>query len=161
MGRENRNLLSSRGGERGVTGSRVGEQLCPVVPHTSSPSTHQSGPGKKTGNRRDRCPPSTALQLRHRGLRSGVRGILPAHTAWLTPTGPPPHSTLTLYPSAAAQSLPTKHSQAVPMAGICSSPETCLAEGQAGRCTSRVLETLPFLHCHPHPHPEPFWDPFP
>lgn len=107
-------------------GSRVGEQLCPVVPHTSSPSTYQSGPGKETGNRRGRHPLPTALQLRHSGSRSCVCSILPAHTAWLTPTGPP--STLTLYPRAAAQSLPTKHSQEVPVAGICSSPETCPAE---------------------------------
>lgn len=125
-------------------GSRVGEQLCPVVPHTSSPSTYQSGPGKETGNRRGRHPLPTALQLRHSGSRSCVCSILPAHTAWLTPTGPPPHSLCTpgLQPRVSLPSTAKKFlwQEYAPL------QKPALQRLRAGRYTSRVLETLPFLH---------------
>lgn len=142
-----------------LEGSRVGEQLCPVVPHTASPqhTPVRSWKGNWEQKRQTlplHSPPAQAQWFEKLCLRhlASTHCLVHSHR---TP------STLTLYPRAAAQSLPTKHSQEVPVAGICSSPETCPAEGPGWPVHIQGLRNSTLSPLAPHPHPEPFWDTFP
>lgn len=166
-----------RGDWRGGRVSRCVQRL-PIPP---CPSTHQSGPGKETGHPRGRQRLSTALQLRCRkllppGFKTEATGVVPrasCHPCWLTPTSHGPHPAFPLHPRAAAKS-PTKHSQEGPVAGRCSSPETCLRGSplvraspgpgsyalspQAPPCSSPHLGPFPLTqgiedrHSHPSPY---------